>query len=149
MIWFCFLGKPVSSLEENENQSICVHFSVFHPLQIFFVCRSLLPYFHPNIHTYYIFERYADVVVHRLLAAAIGVGPLPPQLEHKGGLHDLAENMNRRHRSAQLAGRASVQLHTQLYFKDHPAVNEKVGAQEEDRQGVAAVAAVVCLCLYM
>jgi hypothetical protein len=70
--------------------------------------------------------RYADVVVHRLLAAAIGAGPLPSQLAHKGGLHDLAENMNRRHRAAQLAGRASVQLHTQLYFKDHPAANEKV-----------------------
>jgi len=49
-----------------------------------------------------------------LLAAAIGVGPLPPQLEHKGGLHDLAENMNRRHRSAQLAGRASVRINPYL-----------------------------------
>ena len=28
--------------------------------------------------------------------------------------------MNRRHRSAQLAGRASVGLHTQLYFRDFP-----------------------------
>jgi exosome complex exonuclease DIS3/RRP44 len=80
------------------------------------------------------YTRYADVVVHRLLAAAIGVGPLPPQLEHKGGLHDLAENMNRRHRSAQLAGRASVQLHTQLYFKDHPAVNEKVHVKLQGRR---------------
>ena len=40
------------------------------------------------------------------------------------GMHDLAENMNRRHRAAQLAGRASVQLHTQLYFRDHPAAGE-------------------------
>jgi len=70
-------------------------------------------------------RRYADVVVHRLLAAAIGVEPLPPKLSLKTGLHELAENMNRRHRAAQLAGRASVSLHTQLYFKDHPAVGEK------------------------
>ncbi len=59
-------------------------------------------------------RRYADVVVHRLLAAAIGVDSLP--ISSKAVLHDLAANMNRRHRSAQLAGRASVQLHTIVYF---------------------------------
>lgn len=61
-------------------------------------------------------RRYADVIVHRLLAAAIGVAPLPVQLSSKSYLHDLAANMNRRHRSAQLAGRASVQLHTLIFF---------------------------------
>ena len=61
-------------------------------------------------------RRYADVVVHRLLAASIGVAPLPTQLASKSYLHDLADNMNRRHRAAQLAGRASVQLHTLIYF---------------------------------
>ena len=95
-------------------------------------------------------RRYADVVVHRLLAASIGVAPLPTQLMSKVSkfmlfqcvwlevcsasidigvclvlllrlvvvvqslIHELAENMNRRHRSAQLAGRASVSLHTQV-----------------------------------
>jgi exosome complex exonuclease DIS3/RRP44 len=66
-------------------------------------------------------RRYADVVVHRLLSAAIGVSPLPAQFHNKSGMNDLAENMNRRHRSAQLAGRASVSLHTQLYFRANPA----------------------------
>lgn len=61
-------------------------------------------------------RRYADVCVHRLLAAAIGVAPLPPHLSSKTYLHDLAANMNRRHRAAQLAGRASVQLHTLIFF---------------------------------
>lgn len=61
-------------------------------------------------------RRYADVCVHRLLAAAIGVAPLPVHLSSKSYLHDLAANMNRRHRSAQLAGRASVQLHTLIFF---------------------------------
>jgi exosome complex exonuclease DIS3/RRP44 len=69
--------------------------------------------------------RYADVCVHRLLAAAIGVAPLPVHLSSKSYLHDLAANMNRRHRSAQLAGRASVQLHTLIFFSGD-------GAKEED-----------------
>jgi exosome complex exonuclease DIS3/RRP44 len=70
-------------------------------------------------------RRYADVCVHRLLAAAIGVAPLPPHLSSKTYLHDLAANMNRRHRAAQLAGRASVQLHTLIFFSE-------AGKQEED-----------------
>lgn len=70
-------------------------------------------------------RRYADVCVHRLLAAAIGVEPLPVHLSSKSYLHDLAANMNRRHRAAQLAGRASVQLHTLLVFSgDHAGKDE-------------------------
>ncbi len=71
-------------------------------------------------------RRYADVCVHRLLAAAIGVEPLPVHLSSKSYLHDLAANMNRRHRSAQLAGRASVQLHTLIVFSGDN------GEKEED-----------------
>ncbi|KAG7346379.1 ribonuclease R [Nitzschia inconspicua] len=69
-------------------------------------------------------RRYADVCVHRLLAAAINVAPLPPHLSSKSYLHDLCANMNRRHRAAQLAGRASVQLHTLIFFAS--------GGKEED-----------------
>jgi len=71
-------------------------------------------------------RRYADVIVHRLLAAAIGVAPLPVHLSSKRYLHDLASNMNRRHRAAQLAGRASVQLHTLIFF------NGDAGKKEMD-----------------
>ena len=69
-------------------------------------------------------RRYADVVVHRLLAAAIGIAPLPATVASKSAQHDIAEMINRRHRAAQLAGRASVTLHTLLYFKEHPTEEE-------------------------
>ena len=69
-------------------------------------------------------RRYADVCVHRLLAAAINVAPLPPHLSSKSYLHDLCANMNRRHRAAQLAGRASVQLHTLIYFASDSSKEE-------------------------
>lgn len=69
-------------------------------------------------------RRYADVCVHRLLAAAIGVAPLPNHLSSKSYLHDLCANMNRRHRAAQLAGRSSVQLHTLIFFSGDGAKEE-------------------------
>jgi exosome complex exonuclease DIS3/RRP44 len=69
-------------------------------------------------------RRYADVCVHRLLAAAINVAPLPLHLSSKSYMHDLCANMNRRHRSAQLASRASVQLHTLIFFSGDAAKEE-------------------------
>jgi exosome complex exonuclease DIS3/RRP44 len=66
-----------------------------------------------------------------LLAAAIGVAPLPVFLSSKSYLHDLAANMNRRHRAAQLAGRASVQLHTLIFFSGDDQ-GEGGGVKEED-----------------
>lgn len=77
-------------------------------------------------------RRYADIVVHRLLAASIGVQPLPPHLASKSYLHDLAANMNRRHRAAQLAGRASVQLHTLVFFAGDDDSGGGGGGREED-----------------
>jgi exosome complex exonuclease DIS3/RRP44 len=71
-------------------------------------------------------RRYADVVVHRLLAAAIGVAPLPSYLENKSHLHEISEQLNRRHHAAQLAGRASVTLHTVLYFQQYPTRTDAV-----------------------
>ena len=62
-------------------------------------------------------RRYADVVVHRLLAAAIGVIALPVINADRSKQQELCSHMNRRHRAAQYVQRASVSMHTLLYFK--------------------------------
>jgi len=69
-------------------------------------------------------RRYADVCVHRLLAAAIGDQPLPPAYADRGKQQDLCSHMNRRHKAAQHASRASTNLHTLLYFRGKPSVDE-------------------------
>lgn len=66
-------------------------------------------------------RRYADVLVHRLLAAAIGVAPLPAANADRSRQRDLCTHMNRRHRAAQQAQRASVAVHTLLFFRERPA----------------------------
>lgn len=63
-------------------------------------------------------RRYADVMVHRLLAASIGVEDLPLQMRDKDSVTEVADNINRRHLMAQMAGRASVELHTLFYFRE-------------------------------
>lgn len=93
------------------------------------------------------------MVVHRLLAAALGLSSLPPQLRDASTLASLTDSkylipglirifefqfcgnsswssvstyglismhdidLNYRHRNAQMAGRASVELHTLIFFK--------------------------------
>lgn len=70
-------------------------------------------------------RRYADVLTHRLLAAALGISKLPESLQTKTAIHNQCDTMNLKHRYAQLAGRASAELHIYLYFK-------KIGPQECD-----------------
>ena len=69
-------------------------------------------------------RRYADIIVHRLLAAAINADSTYPQLLDKQYLQQTCNNMNYRHKMAQYAGRASVDLHTQLFFKNREEVEE-------------------------
>ncbi|XP_055617537.1 exosome complex exonuclease RRP44 [Toxorhynchites rutilus septentrionalis] len=63
-------------------------------------------------------RRYADVIVHRLLAACIGADSTYPALLDKQSSSQLCNNLNYRNRMAQYAGRASVALHTHLFFRD-------------------------------
>jgi exosome complex exonuclease DIS3/RRP44 len=63
-------------------------------------------------------RRYADVVVHRVLMAALGLKPLPDSVRDRAAMHPVVGNLNVRHRNAQLAGRASVELHTLIFFKE-------------------------------
>ena len=63
-------------------------------------------------------RRYADVIVHRLLAVCIGADATYPELVDKKQTQKIAENINYRHRMAQYASRASVNLYTHIYFKD-------------------------------
>lgn len=63
-------------------------------------------------------RRYSDLVVHRLLAAAIGADATSPELLDKQHCQAMCNNLNFRHRMAQYAGRASVNLYTQVFFKD-------------------------------
>ena len=62
------------------------------------------------------------MIVHRLLAAAVGIEPLPVAYESRSAMRKLCDNMNKRHHMAQLAGRSSVALHTLIYFDGRPTV---------------------------
>ncbi|KAL8272182.1 hypothetical protein Esti_003910 [Eimeria stiedai] len=61
-------------------------------------------------------RRYADVVVHRLLAAALDLEPIPPIARSRERLKQQCEQLNLKHRAAQIAGRQSVQFYVYLYF---------------------------------
>lgn len=54
-------------------------------------------------------RRYADVVAHRQLAAAIGYEPLHQSHREKDHMESICKNINVRHRNAQFAGRASIE----------------------------------------
>ena len=62
-------------------------------------------------------RRYADILVHRLLAASIEVESLPRFMSNKIKMGKICEKMNMRHRMARFAGRSSSDYHTFLFFK--------------------------------
>ena len=56
-------------------------------------------------------RRYADLIAHRQLAAAIEYEQLDSSLHSKNKLEEVCKNINVRHRNAQMAGRASIEYY--------------------------------------
>jgi hypothetical protein len=75
--------------------------------------------------------RLIDVLVHRQLAAAISGTSPHPSLLSKTAVDRVMENINRRHRMAQMAGRASVEFYVGLALKVRGEKGEG-GNVEED-----------------
>lgn len=73
-------------------------------------------------------RRYADVLVHRLLAASIDIASLSNDMTDKFKMSKQCDQMNRKNRMAQLASQASVQFNTFLYFKNQSEENRMVQA---------------------
>lgn len=69
-------------------------------------------------------RRYCDVVAHRQLGAAIGYEVLDPALRDKHRMEALTRNMNRRHRNAQFAGRASIEYFVGQVMKNNHLVQQ-------------------------
>ncbi|KAH8977266.1 RNB-domain-containing protein [Lactarius hatsudake] len=73
-------------------------------------------------------RRYADVLVHRQLAAAISYNPLHASLHSKTHVERVLDVVNRRHRMAQMAGRASVEFYVGLALKARAERSASLGA---------------------
>jgi exosome complex exonuclease DIS3/RRP44 len=79
-------------------------------------------------------RRYADVLAHRQLSAAIGYSPLHATLHSKSHVERVLDVVNRRHRMAQMAGRASVEFYVGLALKSRGERERKVAAAGQDIQ---------------
>jgi exosome complex exonuclease DIS3/RRP44 len=69
-------------------------------------------------------RRYADLVAHRQLAAAIDYEPLDASVRSKAKLEAVCKNINIRHRNAQQAGRASVSYYVGQALKGRSVEEE-------------------------
>ena len=69
-------------------------------------------------------RRYADLIVHRLLAVSIQADSTYAELLDKHKMQQLCNHLNHRHKNAQYAARASITLHTHLFFKSKDTTEE-------------------------
>ncbi len=65
-------------------------------------------------------RRYADILVHRLLAAAIDVESLPDSMSNKHQLNRTCQRMNYKNRMARYASMASSDFFLYKFFRVHP-----------------------------
>lgn len=102
-------------------------------MQAVYFCSGMIPeseFFHyglaTEIYTHFTspIRRYSDILVHRLLAVCIGADASYPELLDKHKTQSICNNLNYRHKMAQYAGRASVNLHTHLFFKNRTVDEE-------------------------
>ena len=102
-------------------------------MQALYFCSGTLPeeeYHHYGlaspIYTHFTspIRRYSDLLVHRLLATSIHVDSTYPELLEKHKVQQVCSHLNHRHKNAQYAARASVNLHTHLFFKNKTTIEE-------------------------
>ena len=83
-------------------------------------------------------RRYADLIAHRQLAAAIEYEDLDASLRSQKRLEAVCKNINVRHRNAQMAGRASVEFYVGQALK---GLNSRASGGTSDGDGTGAVIA--------
>ncbi|CUM63336.1 uncharacterized protein PRCAT00000908001 [Priceomyces carsonii] len=69
-------------------------------------------------------RRYCDIVAHRQLAGAIGYENLELTHRDKTKMELIVKNINRRHRNAQFAGRASIEYYVGQVMRNRETVEE-------------------------
>ncbi|KAH0470676.1 hypothetical protein IEQ34_000399 [Dendrobium chrysotoxum] len=69
-------------------------------------------------------RRYTDIIVHRLLAAALEISKLPEIFLDSLRLTEMENNLNYRQINAKMANRASIYLYKVIYFKKRPMDTE-------------------------
>lgn len=90
--------------------------------------------------------RYADVIVHRLLAAALKISPVPQCAKDRKSLIITSQRLNEKHVAAQRAGRASIELHTITFFQNKYGRNE--ASSPFDAISIAALSQVSSIGLF-